>query len=108
MIWLVPMPTIKAQCLAEDGVLCAEGHLMTDPGRKPQPSGTSPRREQTGVGRGVLYGSRGWTRVRAGCLRRKGRGQGESEKTFMLRTRGGVALTKETIVFGIICESKWR
>lgn len=31
-----------------------------------------------------------------------------SEKTFMLRTRGGVALTKETIVFGIICESKWR
>lgn len=63
MIWLVPMPTIKAQCLAEDGVLCAEGHLMTDPGRKPQPSGTSPRREQTGVGRGVLYGSRGWTRV---------------------------------------------
>lgn len=36
---------------------------MTDPGREPQPSGTSPRREQTGVGRGVLYGSRGWTRV---------------------------------------------
>jgi hypothetical protein len=31
-----------------------------------------------------------------------------SEKTFMLRTSGGVALTKESIVFGIISESKWR
>ena len=29
-----------------------------------------------------------------------------SEKTFMLRTSGGVALTKESIVFGIISESK--
>lgn len=89
VIWLVPMPTIKAQCLVEDGVLCAEGHLMIDPWQKATTIRNQPKKRVQEWAEEFFMGAGADSGLRAGCLRRKGRGQGErSEKTFMLRTRG--------------------